>query len=113
MGWLLAYQGYGEGVFISLNPKEVERWLKRKSVIREAAEMGLEDPAYVLVHTFSHFLKCRGTPSFILIKCADIAVLVCVFVAAGAAGCGSAGAARAQGLMSTAAQVRGRLVYYS
>ena len=54
--WLPAYQGYGEGVFISLNPKEVEHWLKRKSVIREAAEMGLEDPAYVLVHTFSHFL---------------------------------------------------------
>lgn len=38
--------------------------------------------------------------------CADIAVLVRVSVAAVAAGCGSAGAARTQGLMSTTAQVR-------
>ena len=54
-------------------------------------------------------IKCGGILSFILIKCADVVVLVRVSVAAVAAGCGSAGAAWTQGLMSTAAQVRARL----
>ena len=54
-------------------------------------------------------IKCGGILSFILIKCADVVVLVRVSVAAVAAGCGSNGVAWTQGLISTAAQVRGRL----
>ena len=54
-------------------------------------------------------IKCGGILSLILIKCADVAVLVRVSAAAVAAGCGGAGAAWTQGLMSTAAQVRARL----
>ena len=54
--WLPAYQGYGEGIFIALNPARVEEWLKCPAVVAECSERHLENPAYVLVHTFSHFL---------------------------------------------------------
>lgn len=54
--WLPAYQGYGEGLFIALDPRSVERWAASEAVRKEAAEMNVDDPAYVLVHTFSHFL---------------------------------------------------------
>lgn len=54
--WLPAYQGYGEGIFIALNPERVENWLKDHAVVAECSKMRLENPAYVLVHTFSHFL---------------------------------------------------------
>lgn len=54
--WLPAYQGYGEGLFISLNPEKVERWSKMPNVVLESAQLQLKDPAYALVHTFSHFL---------------------------------------------------------
>lgn len=54
--WLPAYQGYGEGIFIALNPQKVESWIKKPGVVAESMLLRLENPAYVLVHTFSHYL---------------------------------------------------------
>lgn len=69
--WLPANQHRGEGLFISINPEEVHRWLQRDAVRararrlkegydrwreEEQAKMPFPGAPYIMLHSFAHLL---------------------------------------------------------